>query len=324
MSGESRPALDTVLLLALPASGKSEVRTYLDHVSDDVRRRDFRMNPSVQLDDFPYVHFMRRVDDELVRLGKPRVYFRSSDAPFIDPRGWGMLIECLNEDVDDLRARRVAAPPAPGAHLLHRLEEAAAKVGAGAIFGGLDARTRGAVASALDAEAAKHLTDKHANYPATLEGKTLVIEFARGGPDNAKMPLPDPIGYRYSIGRLSDSILERASVLYIWVEPEEAKRKNRARSNPDDPGSILHHGVPEEVMRVDYGCDDIAHLVATSEKKGAITIATRGRKFHLPVGRVDNRVDKTSFLRDDPKTWRRECVDAVHAAIRDAVAGMAS
>jgi len=49
---------DTLLLLALPASGKSEVRTYLT-ARDPAR---FHMGPTVQLDDYPYVHLQIRAD----------------------------------------------------------------------------------------------------------------------------------------------------------------------------------------------------------------------------------------------------------------------
>ena len=58
--------LETVLLLALPASGKSEVRRYLNHLTPEQRSGDFHLGPTVQLDDFPYVHMMRRIDDELL------------------------------------------------------------------------------------------------------------------------------------------------------------------------------------------------------------------------------------------------------------------
>ena len=285
--------LDTVLLLALPASGKSEVRRYLELMPEQARRQDFHMGPSVQLDDFPYVHLMRRVDDELARLGRERVYFHSPERPFRDPRDWGTLVELVNEDHEDMVQKRRLDPESAGQDLLERLERAAAKAGAPARLGALDKSCRAALAEALAADACQLLKDKQANYPQTLDGKTLVIEFARGGPQGSSLPLPEPYGYRYSLARLSPKILEKAAILYIWVTPEESRRKNQARSNPKDPGSILHHGVPLEVMLNDYGCDDMDWLAKNTQRPGAVTITAHGRDFHLPLARFDNRVDKT-------------------------------
>lgn len=314
--------LDTVLLLALPASGKSEVRRYIEHPDAATRARDFRMGPTVQLDDYPYVHAMRRIDEELEKLGRTRVYYLGADRPFKDPNQWGTLIELLNEDHADLVAKREHAPASAARHLLQRIDAAAAAAGALQVLPGIDAATADQLAAALEAEAAEMLREKHANYPETLEGRTLVIEFSRGGPDGASFPLPAPIGYQYALSRLSEAILSRAAVLYIWVTPEESRRKNRARTDPNDPGSILHHGVPEEVMYKDYGCDDMTWMVEQAEKPGTVTVRAQGKTYHLPFARFDNRVDKTSFLRNDVKDWKPEEVAAVHAGLKAAFDGM--
>ena len=163
------------------------------------------------------------------------------------------------------------------------------------------------------------LREKQENYTDTLEGKTLVIEFARGGPQGASLPLPDSYGYRYSLSQLSEPILEKAAILYIWVTPEESRRKNQERADPDDPGSILHHGVPIDVMLGDYGCDDLDWLEENSSKPGTVTVEVYGKVFHLPVGRFDNRVDKTSFIRNQKSDWKPEEISAVHEGLKGAL-----
>ena len=55
--------LETLLLFSLPASGKSELRRYLASLTPEQCRGDFRMGPTLQLDDYPYVHLMHRIDD---------------------------------------------------------------------------------------------------------------------------------------------------------------------------------------------------------------------------------------------------------------------
>ncbi|MBN2494710.1 MAG: hypothetical protein JXR96_08985 [Deltaproteobacteria bacterium] len=311
--------LDTVLLLALPASGKSEVRRYLALLPEEECRRDFHMGPTVQLDDFPYVHMMRRIDDLLQSQGKARLFFQAPDRGFADGRDWGTLIHLINEDHADLVSRKEEKPSSAAMHLMGRIDAAASKVGLPNRLGDLPEQLRSEIADKLEAESREQLKDKHANYPDSLEGKTLVIEFARGGPQGSDMPIPGPMGYRYSLSHLSEAILGKACVLYVWVTPEESRRKNEARADPDDPGSILHHGVPIDVMLNDYGCDDMDWLEQNSDRPGTIRIESRGKEYHLPVARFDNRVDKTSFIREDQASWAKADVEAVHNGLKGAL-----
>lgn len=311
--------LDIVLLLALPASGKSEVRRYLKSLSPEACRDDFHMGETVQLDDFPYVHLMRRIDDELAALGAPRVYFQAPDRPFQNPLDWGTLIALVNEDYADLVAKRVVETPSAAALLYDRLDAASEAVGAPRRLAGLSAELRAAVADKIEREARELLDEKHASYPDTLEGKTIVMEFARGGPQGSTLPLPAPFGYQYSLAQLAAPILEKASILYVWVTPEESRRKNFARTDPNDPGSILHHGVPIEVMLNDYGTDDMDHLESVARTPGTVPVTAHGRQFDLPIGRFDNRVDKTSFLRNDKADWTPGEVAGVHNGLKGAL-----
>lgn len=309
---------DIVLLLALPASGKSEVRRFLANIEPERLQKEFHIGPNLQLDDFPYVHMMRRADDELSKLGKSRMFFKSGDRPFIDPKDWGTLIHLLNEDYHDLMKKNVVKTDSAADLLMKRIDKAGEKAKLAPRLAKLDNDTWNKVAKELEKEARAMLDEKHAAYPASFEGKTIVIEAARGGPDNSSFPLQDPLGYQYSLRELDPEILKRAVILYVWVTPEESRRKNTARTNPNDPGSILHHGVPMEVMLNDYGCDDMDYLEKNSEVPGTITIAKDGRKYHLPIGRFDNRVDKTSFLRVEKKDWDPKMVADVTAGIKGA------
>jgi hypothetical protein len=309
--------IDVLLLFALPASGKSEVRRYLASLTPEQCRDQLHLGPTVQLDDYPYVHMMRRVSQELRKRGADGIFFDSDDLPMKQPLDWGTLIELLNEDFDDLKLRRRPAAAAAGEWLLERFDRARAKVGAPA-FVALPAAKRKELAGALEREAAELLRDKNAGVPDSLEGRTVVIEAARGGPDGAAMPLPAPLGYRYSIGALSDEILSRASILYVWVTPEESRRKNHERTDPNDPGSILHHGVPDAVMYGDYGCDDMEWLIRQSDRPDTVRIEIRGKTFHIPVARFDNRVDKTTFVRAERAAWKPADVAALHAGLQGA------
>lgn len=311
--------LDTVLLLALPASGKSEVRRYLALLSPEECANDFHMGPTVQLDDYPYVHLMRRIDDELEAMGKGRIFFKSASQPFKSTHDWATLIHLVNEDYFDLRDKRTIDTPSAAEWLFARIDAASAQAGLPARLDDLDADTRAALGDKIEAEARALIDDKQAAYPDSLEGKTLVIEFARGGPEGTTPPLPEGYGYQNSLPHLAPELLEKASVLYIWVTPEESRRKNEARADPNDPGSILNHGVPIEVMLGDYGTDDMTWLEGQSEKPGTLTVRAHGRTWHLPVARVDNRQDKTTFIRSDRAEWKPEEVEAIHTEIKQAL-----
>ena len=281
------------------------------------------LGPTVQLDDYPYVHMMRRVSQELRKRGHDGVFFDSDDLPMKQPLDWGTLVELLNEDFDDLLKRRRPAPASAAVWLLDRYDSARAKVGAEPAFGTLPAALRAELVAALEKESADLLRDKNTGIPDSLEGRTIVIEAARGGPDGATLPLPKPLGYQYSLATFSDAILSRASILYVWVTPEESRRKNHERTDPNDPGSILHHGVPIAVMLGDYGCDDMDWLITHSGRPDAVKIETRGRSYFLPVARFDNRVDKTSFVRADRAQWKPADVAALHAGLSEALGRLA-
>ena len=308
---------DCILLLALPASGKSEIRKYIAGLPEDVCRKDFHLGPTVQLDDFPYVHIMRRIDDELALMNQERLFFHSPQKPFKDSRDWGTLIHLLNEDYEALVKRSAEKKGNAVESLLGRIESAGRKAGIGKRIENLTKGTKSKLIEKLEEEVSKTFSEKESERFESLEGKTLVVEFARGGPHGSSMPLPPPLGYGYSLSILHPELLKIASILYVWVTPEESRRKNEERGDPRDPGSILHHCVPIEVMMNDYGCDDMDYLERQSPEQGTILIEGHGRKWKIPMARFDNRVDRTSFVRKSKDLWKEDEIKNLHEGLKN-------
>ncbi|MBL0211873.1 MAG: hypothetical protein IPQ13_13335 [Holophagaceae bacterium] len=318
--------LDTVLLFALPASGKSEVRRYLASLTPDQCRNDFHMGPTLQLDDYPYVHLMHRIDDELKANGLGYAYYHGPNRPFQDDWTWAVLIELLNEDYANLVASRQIEVPSAAQHLFDRLDSAHAKFDLPQPLGEVPHRIRVRMAEAMEAECRRELDVLNRQNAQDKTGRTLVIEAARGGAHGSAFPLTPPHGYDSSFQTLSPEILEKAVVLYVWVDPAESRRKNIERGLPDGQGSILNHSVPMEVMLGQYGCDDMAWLMEQSDRPGTIRverIVQEGGRYatkvyHLPVARFDNRKDLTTFVREDPKLWKAADVQAIHGELKAA------
>lgn len=315
-------AFDIILLIALPASGKSEVRHYMASVPPERLKKEFHIGENLQLDDFPYVFMMRRMDEELEKLKEPRLFYPANFLPFFDGRDWGTLVHLLNEDFRDMRAHRTVVTDSAAELLFDRVDTAAQQAGIPPRLALLTPEIRKKLAAALEPEARKMLEEKHAAYPDTMEGKTLIIECARGGQQGASMPLTGTAGYQYTLPLFSPEILSRAAILYIWVTPEESRRKNADRADPNDPGSNLHHSTPMEVMLCDYGCDDMEYLTATSGKKNTVKVEACGKEWYIPTGIFDNRRDKTSFLREDPSAWAEPDLKAFAESLKAVTDGM--
>jgi len=307
--------IDTLLLLALPASGKSELRRYLAHLDPQTAAEDLHLGPTVQLDDYPYVHMMRRIADELKLIDGDPVFFEDDASSFAEPRDWGTLIQLLNEDYK-LLGTRLVRPESAAQWLFERLDRARQVVGAVPALSLLDVETRDRLAAALEDEALELWADLADSVESWSEGDTVVIEFARGGPAGAVMPMAPPRGYAYALSQLSGKIRARSSILYVWVTPEESRRRNDERARPGRAGdaSILHHGVPESVMLGDYGSDDLPWLI---ERGGGVAVWVEGDgpAEQIPVAVFDNRSDHTSFLREDPDRWPVAAISALHSEL---------
>lgn len=309
--------LDLVLLIALPASGKSEVRRYLTHALHDHSVDTFHFADTVQLDDYPYVEFMRETDFALVELGLESAFFTERGlGGFRDGAFWGTLLQLVNDDFGVMADPKTPLPSGDPVALFARFDAALEAVGATPVFRPLDDDVRARLATRLAGKAAWLVDELLSQRPASLDDKTLVIEFARGGPVGAAMPLTRPHGYGWNLAQLRPEILEQAAVLYIWVEPEESRRKNAARMPKPGDDTTIFHAAPESVMLNDYGCDDIAWLVEQAEQPNTIEIEAHGRTWVLPIGRFDNRRDLTTFLRGDPDGWDPELRAELHTELK--------
>ncbi len=321
------PILDTVLLFSLPASGKSETRTYMASLTPEQCVQEMAMGPTVQLDDYPYVHLMHRIDEEMVANGWRRAFYQGPTRPFQDDWTWAVLIELLNEDYDNLVNRRTFAPTSAGQAIMDRLDAARAKVGLSEPMSEIPYGIRKKVAEAIEAEARHELDVLNATCSQDRTGKTIVIECARGGPNGSAFPICPPHGYWSAFQQLSPQILERASILYVWVDPAESRRKNIERGLPNAQGSILNHSVPMEVMLAHYGTDDMAWLMEQSDKPDTVKverIVEVGERFetkvyYLPAARFDNRQDKTSFVRKPQAQWKPEEIKPLHEGLAGAL-----
>lgn len=77
---------------------------------------------------------------------------------------------------------------------------------------------------------------KRINNPNYGKEYTTILEFSRGKEHG---------GYQTAFSYLQPEIVKKMAVLYIDVSWEESLRKNRKRFNPDNPGSILEHSLPD-------------------------------------------------------------------------------
>lgn len=327
--------IDVLLLVALPASGKSEVRKFLDFLGSAEQERAFGLRAPVQYDDYPYVEFMRWVDEICARLlHMDPLFYANPDDTFRDPFEWGTLVELLNDDV--LGALERPRDPAEIARwLFRRVDAAEHRAGARMKLGRLPVDVQEAIVERLvttrkmeGMSEARRLLDPERPVPGRVLGeRTAVIEFARGGPHGAPLPYDPPHGYRYAFSRLCPQVLERASVLYIKVPPVESRRKNLERAPTGAPGedSSLFHAVPTKVMLGDYGGDDLEALLAADGGR-SVRIDAHGQSFHLPTAVFDNSADITSFVRlvKDPARWGADDCGRLRAALDAGLGRLAS
>ncbi len=98
----------TLLLIARPAAGKSEVINYLKNTPVEDRVKRFHIGPFSEIDDFPMLWAWFEEDALLERMGHPRLH-TDAEGFFSEPYLWDLLVEriCLEyqkrqrEDLDE-------------------------------------------------------------------------------------------------------------------------------------------------------------------------------------------------------------------------------
>ena len=91
----------TLLLIARPAAGKSEVINYLKHTSLEARKERFHIGSFTEIDDFPMLWAWFEEDALLERMGHPRLH-TDSEGYFSQVYLWDVLIERIGLEYQKL------------------------------------------------------------------------------------------------------------------------------------------------------------------------------------------------------------------------------
>lgn len=117
--------------------------------------------------------------------------------------------------------------------------------------------------------------DRDPNY----KDRTIIFEFSRGTEHG---------GYHSAYQLLTQPVVANMAILYLNVSFDESLRKNRKRYNPQQPDSILEHGLSDEKMYRLYHEDDFQSLA--ERRKESIEIQGKS----VPYVIFENEDDVTS------------------------------
>ena len=94
----SHPTFKTLLLIARPAAGKSEVINYLKNTPVAERIQRFHIGQFTEIDDFPMLWVWFEEDALLERMGQPRLH-TDAEGYFKEPYLWDLLVERIGLEV---------------------------------------------------------------------------------------------------------------------------------------------------------------------------------------------------------------------------------
>jgi hypothetical protein len=93
----------SIILIARPAAGKSEIIDYWKHSDSEERRQRFHIGDFVEIDDFPMLWTWFEEDDILTGMGKPR-HHTDPQGYFKEQYLWDVLIKRI--DLEYTKKRR--------------------------------------------------------------------------------------------------------------------------------------------------------------------------------------------------------------------------
>ncbi len=102
---------DTLILIARPAAGKSEIIHYFKNTPLEVRPQRFHIGKIDEIDDFPMLWTWFEEDDILSQMGKPRLH-TTVDGYFRWPYLWDVLIRRISLEYQK-RQRDAPSGPEP-------------------------------------------------------------------------------------------------------------------------------------------------------------------------------------------------------------------
>lgn len=91
----SKHNIRTLILVARPAAGKSEIIHYLTQLDLEERRNEFHVGKIKIIDDFPFLWRWFEEDEILQKMGKPRIY-TDQEGYFKFQYYWDLLIQMIN------------------------------------------------------------------------------------------------------------------------------------------------------------------------------------------------------------------------------------
>ena len=336
---EGKKVLPILMFCALPASGKSESRRFFKSLTPDEMAKFHLGDSSTQVDDYPYVDALEKIDVFCYEVFGKTLFKDPKTRLFLYGYDWATLTHMINDDYLDIKKLQKQIPKEyeddPVKWLFKRYDDASEKTGhIPRRFEELEKNSDKAKFEEFKKKCYNLcktlLHDKYDNIPDSLEGKTVVFEFSRGGPKGASFPLKEPQGYQYTLSLFDDDILNNANILYIWVTPEQSFQKNKQRELEGLQGKSqtvstqlsLNHGVPDSVMNNEYGCDDFEYLINLSKNGKYLPIMKNGKEFKVKAGRLDNRTDLTSDFRKPQKDWTKEQIEKMTNAMIKAFDGL--